>query len=79
MEGEVTLELDDGSETYMRRGDVAIQRATIHAWSNPSPTKWARVLFVLQDCQPLMVNGKRYMEDLGNANGHVPRSANDTK
>ncbi|OQV00211.1 Cupin domain-containing protein [Cladophialophora immunda] len=77
MEGEVVLELDDGSETHMTRGDVAIQRGTIHAWSNPNPTEWARVLFVLQDCQPLLVNGKRFKEDLGAANGHVPESAND--
>jgi quercetin dioxygenase-like cupin family protein len=77
MEGEVRLELDDGSETHMTKGDVAIQRGTIHAWSNPHPTEWARVLFVLQDCQPLMVNGKRFKEDLGAANGHVPGSAND--
>ncbi|EXJ67737.1 uncharacterized protein A1O5_09083 [Cladophialophora psammophila CBS 110553] len=77
MEGEVVLELDDGSETHMTRGDVAIQRGTMHAWSNPSPTEWARILFVLQDCQPLLVNGKRFKEDLGAANGHVPESAND--
>jgi quercetin dioxygenase-like cupin family protein len=77
MEGEVVLELDDGSATRMTRGDVAIQRGTIHAWSNPNPTEWARVLFVLQDCQPIMVNGKRFKEDLGAANGHVPESAND--
>ncbi len=79
MEGDVTLELDDGSETHLTRGDVAIQRATIHAWSNPSPTEWARMLFLLQDCEPLTVNGKRFKEDLGNAVGHVPSSANDTE
>ncbi len=77
MEGEVVLELDDGSETHMTKGDVAIQRATVHAWSNPNPTEWARVLFVLQHCEPLYVGGRRFKEDLGAANGHVPESAND--
>jgi quercetin dioxygenase-like cupin family protein len=78
MEGEVTLELDDGSETHFKRGDVCIQRATIHAWSNPS-AEWARMLFVLIDCQPITVNGKRFKEDLGNADGHVPPSGNDAE
>lgn len=77
MEGEVVLELDDGSETHFTRGDVAIQRATIHAWSNKHPTQWARMLFVLQHCQPLLVDGKRFKEDLGAASGHVPDSTND--
>lgn len=77
LEGNVVLELDDGSTTHMTRGDVAIQRATMHAWSNPSQTEWARVLFVLQDCEPLMVNGKRLKEDLGHATGIVPTSGND--
>lgn len=79
MEGNVILELDDGSKTLLTRGDVAIQRGTMHAWNNPSQTEWARVLFVLQHCQPLMVNGKRFKEDLGHAAGHVPSSGNDTE
>jgi hypothetical protein len=79
LEGNVILELDDGSKTLMTRGDVAIQRGTMHAWNNPSQTEWARVLFVLQDCEPLIVNGKRFKEDLGNAAGHVPSSGNDAE
>lgn len=77
LEGNVVLELDDGSKTHMTRGDVAIQRGTKHAWNNPSQTEWARVLFVLQDCQPLMVNGKRFREELGDAAGSLPDSGND--
>src|SRR5262245_18381283 len=76
MEGEVVLELDDGSETHMTKGDVAIQRATIHASSNPMLPEWARVLFVLQECQPIYVGGKKFEEDLGAASVHVPRSVN---
>lgn len=79
LEGNVILELDDGSETPMTRGDVAVQRGTKHAWNNPSQTEWARVLFVLQDCQPLMVNGQRFKEDLGAATGSVPSSGNDAE
>lgn len=55
--------LDDGSETPMRRGDVAVQRATMHAWRNTSKTDWARMIFVLQACQKVTIAG----EDVGEA------------
>ncbi len=74
MEGSIVLELDDGNTTLMSRGDIAIQRATMHGWHNPSGTEWARLLFVLQDCEPLVINGKSLDEDLGTAHGVVPRS-----
>lgn len=77
VEGKVILKLDDGSETFMKRGDVAVQRATQHQWDNASETEWARVMFILQDIQPLTVNGKRLKEDLSNAGSRVPRSDND--
>jgi len=48
LEGEVTLVLDDGSETLLRAGDVVIQRGTDHAWVNPTD-EGARMLFVLVD------------------------------
>jgi mannose-6-phosphate isomerase-like protein (cupin superfamily) len=33
--GRVILELDDGSKTELRTGDVAVQSGTMHAWRNP--------------------------------------------
>ena len=77
LEGSIVLELDDGSTTLMSRGDVAVQRATMHGWHNPSETEWARLLFVLQDCAPLKVNGQKLKENLGEAHGIVPNSGND--
>ncbi|KAL6242548.1 hypothetical protein RBB50_010688 [Rhinocladiella similis] len=77
IEGNVVMRLDDGSETPMTRGDVAVQRATQHRWDNASETEWARVLFVLQDIQPLTINGVRLREDLTHAGSRVPRSDND--
>ncbi|MCJ1471556.1 hypothetical protein MMC13_000196 [Lambiella insularis] len=65
LEGALEMELDDGSKTLMTRGDVAVQRATMHAWVNASDTEWARMLFVLQECQPLLIGGERFKEDLG--------------
>jgi quercetin dioxygenase-like cupin family protein len=46
--GEVTLVLDDGSETRLRAGDVIVQRGTDHAWMNPTDAP-ARMAFVLVD------------------------------
>ena len=48
LDGEVTLVLDDGSETALARGDVVIQRGTDHAWVNASDEP-ARMAFVLVD------------------------------
>lgn len=47
--GEITLVLDDGSETHLQAGDVVVQRGTDHAWENRSPTHPARMAFILLD------------------------------
>jgi quercetin dioxygenase-like cupin family protein len=77
LEGEMIMELDDGSKTLMKRGDVAVQRGTIHAWHNASKATWARMLFVLQDCKPVLINGERLEEDLSHAEGEIPKSKKD--
>jgi quercetin dioxygenase-like cupin family protein len=77
LEGTAEMELDDGSVTVLQRGDIAVQRGTNHAWRNPSETEWCRMLFVLQDCQPIHVEGQRLKEDLGTAKGTMPDSGND--
>lgn len=51
LEGEITLLVDEGEAT-VRAGDVVIQRATSHAWSNRTDTT-ARMLFVLIGTPPL--------------------------
>ena len=67
IEGEVEMELDDGVKRVLKRGDVAVQRGTIHAWRNMSQTEWARMFFVLTDSQKLLVNGKELGEDVSSA------------
>lgn len=47
LSGEVTLVLDD-CEVAMKAGDVCVQRATSHAWSNRS-TKPCTIAFILID------------------------------
>lgn len=65
MEGSIQMVLDSGETHDLKRGDVAIQRATQHQWVNKSQTEWARMLFVLQECAPLYVGGQELGEDLG--------------
>ena len=47
LEGEIYAMMDDG-ETVMHAGDVLIQRATNHSWSNRS-NKYCRMAFILLD------------------------------
>lgn len=77
LEGQVESILDSGEVQLMGRGDVMVQRATMHAWRNPSKTEWCRMIFCLQDCQPLFVAGERFGEDLGRGTEGVPPSGND--
>ncbi|GES65091.1 cupin domain protein [Aspergillus terreus] len=65
LEGEVELVLDSGATRLLKRGDIAVQRGTNHAWKNPSKTTWARMLYVLQEANPIRVNGKELEEDYG--------------
>jgi quercetin dioxygenase-like cupin family protein len=65
LEGEVELVLDSGEKRVMKRGDVSVQRGTIHEWKNRSETEWARMLFILQEAKPLEFDGKVLGEDYG--------------
>lgn len=77
LEGKIEMELDSGEKHILTRGDVAVQRATMHAWRNMSDTEWARMIFVLQDCQPLKMAGQHLKEDLGERRESLPPSGND--
>lgn len=46
MEGTVTMSLDDGSRTELKKNDVVVQQATMHRWDNDTD-EWARALFIL--------------------------------
>lgn len=72
LEGEVELVLDSGERKLLKRGDVAVQRGTNHAWQNASKTDWARMLYVLQEAESLVVNGKALDEDYGGIPGVRP-------
>lgn len=65
LEGEIELILDSGETRVLKRGDVAVQRGTNHAWKNTSTENWARMLYVLQASEEVVVNGKALAEDEG--------------
>ena len=69
IEGDIELVLDSGETRPMKRGDIAIQRGTNHAWRNTSNTAWARMMFVLQPCKPIQIAGKTLGEELGTMEG----------
>lgn len=50
IEGEIVMLLDEG-EVTLRPGDVIVQRATNHSWSNKTEQN-ARVMFVLLGTEP---------------------------
>lgn len=74
LEGEILMLLDSGEQHHLKRGDVAIQRATLHAWKNPSKDQWCRMAFVLTDAAAPKINGKELREDLGTGLSFLPPS-----
>lgn len=64
IEGEMDMILDSGEAVTLKKGDVCIQRGTMHQWRNSGKT-WNRMLFVLIDALPLEVAGKVYSGETG--------------
>ncbi|KAL6797181.1 hypothetical protein GGI42DRAFT_361900 [Trichoderma sp. SZMC 28013] len=64
IEGELQLNLDSGESTVLKRGDILIQRGTIHSWKNNSTTEVARGFFVLVDADLPTVNGTKLVEEV---------------
>ena len=71
LEGEVELILDSGEKRIMGRGDLAVQRGTNHAWRNTSETEWARMAFVLQASEKVIIDGKELGEDVSHAGEEI--------
>ncbi|EED21263.1 conserved hypothetical protein [Talaromyces stipitatus ATCC 10500] len=66
IEGEFKLILDSGEEKIMRQGDVCVNRATAHQWHNVSGngTLPGRMMWVLLDCKPIVINGQELKQEL---------------
>ncbi len=69
LSGEVELLLDSGEKRVCKAGDCVIQRATMHAWKNLSKTEVARMAFVIQSCEKVVVDRKEFGEDLSGSKG----------
>lgn len=72
IEGELECVLDSGERRTMKRGDVAVQRGTMHQWVN-NRDDWARMVYVLIDATPVLSMGKLLGEDLTDLSG-IPSS-----
>ncbi|KAF2841836.1 cupin domain-containing protein [Patellaria atrata CBS 101060] len=57
IEGEIEAILDSGETRILQRGDVCIQRGTMHAWRNTSEHDFCRMMFILQACKPIELSG----------------------
>ena len=62
LQGEVEMELEDGSRTRMLQGDVIVQRGTNHLWRNTTD-KLTRIAFVLIEASAYIHNGEPLSED----------------
>ncbi|KAF9507439.1 hypothetical protein BS47DRAFT_310288 [Hydnum rufescens UP504] len=57
--GELTLVLEDGSETTLTEpGSIVVQRGTLHDWKNKG-TGWTRFIAVLIDASPVHVSDEQ--------------------
>jgi quercetin dioxygenase-like cupin family protein len=54
-EGEVEMELDNGALVTLKKGDVIVQRGTIHAWHNPTESV-CRMAFVMVYAEKVQID-----------------------
>jgi quercetin dioxygenase-like cupin family protein len=63
IEGQVEMVLDgEGEKSILKRGDVIVQRGTMHGLNNPSADEWARIAFVVLDAEKVVVTGEELDE-----------------
>ncbi len=58
MRGQIELELDNQVYKTVEAGGIIVQRGTIHKWRNPSSTEICRIVFVLVEAKPYLINGE---------------------
>ncbi|VDC01823.1 unnamed protein product [Peniophora sp. CBMAI 1063] len=63
--GQTVLTLDDGTETLLEKaGDSVVQRGTMHGWRNPSKTEWTRIMAIVVDAKPVVVDGAELKNEM---------------
>ncbi|ETI21050.1 hypothetical protein G647_07393 [Cladophialophora carrionii CBS 160.54] len=63
LEGEIELELDSGEKRVLKRGDLFVQRGTMHKWKNPSESQPARLVVVQLESKEVEVEGKGALKE----------------
>lgn len=58
LSGELELELDGGEVVQLGAGDIVVQRGTNHLWRNPSADTVCRIVFILIEALPIVVDGR---------------------
>ncbi len=58
LSGRLEMELDGGEVVALAAGDIVVQRATNHLWRNPSADTVCRIVFVLTESLPVVVDGR---------------------
>jgi mannose-6-phosphate isomerase-like protein (cupin superfamily) len=59
LQGTLELILDSGEKRVLERGDMVVQRGTMHAWRNPSETDWVRFFAVVQPIEQIEIHGQK--------------------
>ena len=63
--GQIELELDNHLVKTLGAGSIIVQRGTIHKWRNPSSTEICRIVFVLTEAKPYILQGKPLEDFMG--------------
>lgn len=58
LSGELELELDSGSVTRLREGDVIVQRGGAHLWRNPSADTPCRIVICMIEALPVTAGAR---------------------
>ena len=73
----IIMKFDDGSETILSAGAIAVLWAIMHSWGIAREIDLARMLYVLQDCQPLRIGEEKLQEDLEVGDSILPETSKD--
>jgi quercetin dioxygenase-like cupin family protein len=63
--GKIELELDNQVFKTLKKGDIIVQRGTIHKWRNPSSKVICRIVFVLTEAKSYVHNGTALEDFMG--------------
>lgn len=63
LEGEIQLELDSGEKRLIKKGDLFVQRGTMHKWTNVSDSQPARLVAVQLESKEVEIDGKGALKE----------------